>query len=66
MNAQALSEWSSSLQEPLQEARIALDEIVQTIDPVRRSLEKAVADHPVKALVVSLTVGVVIGWLIKR
>ncbi|MGO9598015.1 MAG: hypothetical protein ACLP7Q_08465 [Isosphaeraceae bacterium] len=66
MDAQALSEWSSSLPEPLQEARIALDEIVQTIDPVRRSLEEAVADHPVKALVVSLTVGVVIGWLIKR
>ena len=43
-----------------------VDEIVQTIDPVRRSLEKAVADHPVKALVVSLTVGVVLGWLIKH
>ena len=66
MNAQPLSDWSSSLREPLQEARLALDEFVQTIDPVRRSLEKAVADHPVKALLVSLTVGVVLGWLIKR
>lgn len=66
MNAQAHAGWSSSLQGPLQEARIALDELAQTIDPVRRSFEKAVGDHPVKALVVSLTVGVVLGWLIKR
>ena len=66
MNAQPLSDWSSSLREPLQEAQLALDEFVQTIDPVRRSLEKAVADHPVKALLVSLTVGVVLGWLVKR
>ena len=66
MNAQPLPDWSSSSRQPLQEARLALDEFVQTIDPVRRSLEKAVADHPVKALLVSLTVGVVLGWLVKR
>lgn len=66
MNAQPLPDWSSSSRQPLQEARLALDEFVQTIDPARRSLEKAVADHPVKALLVSLTVGVVLGWLVKR
>ena len=66
MTAQALSDWSSSLREPLQEVRIALDHFVETIDPVKRSLEEAVADHPVKALLVSFTVGVVLGWLVKR
>lgn len=66
MNARSRSEWSGSLREPLQEAQIALDEFVQTIDPARRSLEKTVADYPVKALLVSLAIGVLLGWLVKR
>ena len=66
MNAQARDGWSSALPGSLQEARIALDELAQTIDPARRSFEKTVADHPLKALFISLAAGVVLGWLIKR
>lgn len=51
---------------PLDEARRAFDEVRQTINPVRHFLEQAIADHPVKAVGISLALGVLLGWLIKR
>jgi ElaB/YqjD/DUF883 family membrane-anchored ribosome-binding protein len=48
------------------EARRALDEIRQAIDPVRHFLEQAISDHPVPAVGISLAMGVLLGWFIKR
>jgi len=55
-----------SARQPLEEARRALDEVRQTIGPVRQFLEQAIADHPVQAVGLSLAMGVLLGWFIKR
>ena len=57
---------------PGQKARILscvlgrCDELRDVIGPIQRSLEQAIADHPIKAVVLSLATGVFLGWLIKR
>jgi ElaB/YqjD/DUF883 family membrane-anchored ribosome-binding protein len=73
---QALA-WSESVKRPLEEARHASDEgckearqaVVDrrhAIGPVQHSLEQAIVEHPVKAVGLSLALGVFLGWLIKR
>jgi len=57
---------SQSAGRPFDEARRALDEVRQVIGPVRHFLEQAISDHPVKAVGVSLAMGVLLGWFIKR
>jgi len=57
---------SRSVGAPLDEARRAFDEARQTIGPVRHFLEQAIADHPIPAVGLSLAMGVLLGWLIKR
>jgi ElaB/YqjD/DUF883 family membrane-anchored ribosome-binding protein len=57
---------SQSVGRPLDEARRAFDEVRQAIGPVRHFLEQAISDHPVKAVGLSLAMGVLLGWLIKR
>jgi len=47
-------------------ARGAVDDMQDAIGPYRQSLEDAIVSHPVKAVGVSLAVGVLLGWLIKR
>jgi ElaB/YqjD/DUF883 family membrane-anchored ribosome-binding protein len=69
--------WSESVKRPLEEARHAIDEVGQearhaldemrhAIGPAQHSLEQAIVDHPVKAVGLSLAMGVFLGWLIKR
>jgi ElaB/YqjD/DUF883 family membrane-anchored ribosome-binding protein len=58
--------WPDSLRRPLDEAQRAFDELRDVIEPVQRSLEQAIADHPVKAVALSLAMGVFLGWIIKR
>ena len=73
---QALA-WSESVKQPLEQARHAIDEmgkearhalkdVRHAIGPVQHSLEQAIVDHPVKAVGLSLAMGVFLGWLIKR
>ena len=47
-------------------AQNAFGEMEEAITPYRRSLEDAIVSNPVKAVGVSLAVGVLLGWLIKR
>jgi ElaB/YqjD/DUF883 family membrane-anchored ribosome-binding protein len=47
-------------------ARGAVDDVQDAIEPYRQSLEDTIMSHPVKAVGVSLAVGVLLGWLIKR
>lgn len=47
-------------------ARGAVDDVQDAIGPYRQSLEDAIVSNPVKAVGVSLAVGVLLGWLIKR
>ena len=58
--------WPGSVRQSLDEAQRALDELRDVIGPIQRSLEQAIADHPIKAVVLSLATGVFLGWLIKR
>jgi len=44
----------------------AFDGIVQTVGPVRHLFEQTIADHPVKAVGISLALGALLGWFIKR
>jgi ElaB/YqjD/DUF883 family membrane-anchored ribosome-binding protein len=73
---QALA-WAESVKHPLDQARSALDEVSKearhalgemrdAIEPVQHSLEQAIVDHPVKAVAAALALGVFLGWLIKR
>jgi ElaB/YqjD/DUF883 family membrane-anchored ribosome-binding protein len=48
------------------QARQAYDQIEDAIEPYRQTLEDAIVSNPVKAVGVSLAVGVLLGWLIKR
>jgi len=48
------------------DARRAFSEIGQTIGPIRHFVEQAIADHPIQAVGLSLAMGVLLGWLIKR
>ena len=47
-------------------AREAYDQVGDYIGPYRQTFEDAVVSNPVKAVGVSLAVGVLLGWLIKR
>lgn len=47
-------------------AREAFDQVGDYVDPYRQTLEDAIVSNPVKAVGVSLAVGVLLGWLIKR
>jgi hypothetical protein len=58
--------WSDTFSQSLGEAQHALRELGHTLDPVRTTFEQAISDHPVKAGVLSLALGVLLGWLIKR
>ncbi len=58
--------WPDSLRRSLGEAQHAFDEFRDAIGPLQRSLEQAVTDNPIKAVVLSLATGVFLGWLIKR
>ncbi len=58
--------WPGSVRRSLDEAQRAFDELRDVIKPMQRSLEQAVADHPIKAVLLSLATGVFLGWLIKR
>jgi ElaB/YqjD/DUF883 family membrane-anchored ribosome-binding protein len=42
------------------------EDMRHAIGPVQHSLEQAIVDHPVKAVGLSLALGVFLGWLIKR
>ena len=57
---------SQPVSSPFGEARQTFDEVRRAIVPVRRILEHAISDHPVKAVGISLALGVLLGWLIKR
>ena len=57
---------SRSVAQPLDEDARAFGEVRQVIGPVRYFLEQAIADHPVQAVGLSLAMGVLLGWLIKR
>jgi len=57
---------SRSVGGTLDEARRAFDEAREVIGPVRHFLEQAIADHPIQAVGLSLAMGVLLGWLIKR
>lgn len=48
------------------QAREAYEHMDEMISPYRQSFEDAVVSNPVKAVGVSLAVGVLLGWLIKR
>ncbi|MDG3008096.1 DUF883 family protein [Paludisphaera mucosa] len=48
------------------QARQAYEQMEDAIGPYRQSLEDAIVSNPVKAVGVSLAVGVLLGWLIKR
>ncbi len=48
------------------QARQAYEQVEDVIEPYRQSLEDAIVSNPVKAVGVSLAVGVLLGWLIKR
>jgi ElaB/YqjD/DUF883 family membrane-anchored ribosome-binding protein len=67
---QAFGDVSQQAQRGFQDvsrsARGAVDDVQDAIDPYRQSLEDAIMSHPVKAVGVSLAVGVLLGWLIKR
>jgi ElaB/YqjD/DUF883 family membrane-anchored ribosome-binding protein len=58
--------WPVSVRRSLDEAQRAFDELRDVIEPIQRSLEQAVADHPIKAVLLSMATGVFLGWLIKR
>ncbi|QEH39300.1 hypothetical protein OJF2_79150 (plasmid) [Aquisphaera giovannonii] len=47
-------------------ARGTLGEIAAAVGPIRQTFEQAIGDHPLRAAAVSLAVGVLLGWLIKR
>jgi ElaB/YqjD/DUF883 family membrane-anchored ribosome-binding protein len=77
MDPSQMLPWSDTLKQPLQEAREAidhagrearhaLDTVGRSIGPVRRSLEQTISANPIKAVGLSLAVGVFLGWLIKR
>ena len=55
---------SRPVAQPLDETLRAFGEAV--IGPARHFLEQAIADHPVKAVGLSLAMGVLLGWFIKR
>jgi ElaB/YqjD/DUF883 family membrane-anchored ribosome-binding protein len=58
--------WPGSVRRSLDEAQRAFYELRDVIEPIQRSLEQAVADHPIKAVLLSMATGVFLGWLIKR
>lgn len=47
-------------------AHHAYDHMEDVLSPYRQSFEDAIVSNPVKAVGVSLAVGVLLGWLIKR
>lgn len=51
---------------PLDEVRRALYEARQAVGPVRYLLEQAIVDRPIPAVGLSLAMGVLLGWFIKR
>jgi len=57
---------SRPVAQPLDETLRAFGELRQLIGPARHFLEQAIADHPVKAVGLSLAMGVLLGWFIKR
>jgi len=67
---QAFGDVSKQAQRGFQDmsrsARGAVDDVQDAIGPYRQTLEDAIMSHPVKAVGVSLAVGVLLGWLIKR
>jgi hypothetical protein len=69
--------WGDGLGGRLQDAREAITEVGKeaqqavvdvglAVGPLRNSLEHTITAHPVKAILVALTAGVILGWLIKR
>ena len=60
------ADWPDSVRRPLDEAQRALLELKDLVGPYQRSFEQAIADHPLKAVLLSLTTGVFLGWLVKR
>jgi hypothetical protein len=66
MNPNQHLTWPGSLLRPLDEAQHALEDLGAAVGPIRRALEQTIADHPIKAVVLSLASGVFLGWLIKR
>ena len=77
MESNRTVDWSETLKRPVaearhvleevsREARHALGELGQAGAPVRKSVEEAVVAHPIKAIGISLAVGVLLGWLFKR
>lgn len=49
-----------------QGAQQAWSDMEDAAAPYRDSFEATVSSHPLKAIVASLAVGVLVGWLIKR
>ncbi|WP_165223159.1 hypothetical protein [Aquisphaera insulae] len=47
-------------------ARSTFGEIADAVGPIRETFEQAIGDHPLRAAAVSLALGVLVGWLIKR
>ena len=69
--------WTDSVKRPLDEARRAIDhfggeaghalgDLKDRIGPVQESFEQVVSENPLKAIGLSLAIGVFLGWLIKR
>jgi hypothetical protein len=69
--------WGEGLKRPWQEAggaladlgkdaRHAMGDVGEAVGPLRRSLERTITTHPLKAVLVALAAGVVLGWIIKR
>ncbi len=66
MNSIPLASWPDSVRRSLGEAQHTFEEFRDAIDPFQRTLERAIAEHPIKAVLLSLATGVFLGWLVKR
>ena len=66
MNSIPMVSWSDSVRRSLGEAQCSFEGFRDAIDPFQRSFERTIADHPIKAVLLSLATGVFLGWLVKR
>ena len=58
--------WPSSVRRSVDEAQCAFADFKDVIGPFQQSLEQAIAEHPIQAVIFSLATGVFLGWLVKR
>lgn len=56
----------TSFNDGVQEARVRLNRSVSEASQAKRDAEKFVKTYPLAAMTVCLTMGVLLGWIIKR